>query len=489
MANDVYKGSNSQANLYQWKDNGYNINTRFVTEYDPALKKTFVYILGPELMGIGGGRGQPFATKDSGSSGYTVTSYTQNLPSGLKNLVKDPNWSKTMDAQTRYHVTRGVTFNGTVAQIPGQVDKILGVPSPNLAPTPPQADQQSGTTPADQQAGTTPPTGTTGTTTSLPQGTGTDLNAGWKEPTPGVTGVYTNYRYPFLISDEQDCIRFEIFGLKRNSLAKFEENVVADAFRKQTVFGVEGDSGGKSEMYKKIDNTPPIIIGIQGQIIDQNTVNWGAGELNELQRMGAELSAKTMISPKPVTDAFGDLLTGIKDAATKNSAQLQTLLYNAALEQAVGAPGLLSRITGGILNPNMELLFQGPQLRPFNFNFKMSPRSKDEADSVKRIIRAFKRNMAPRVNNLFLQSPNVFKITYIKGSKDTSETHQSINLIKMCSLQNCSVDYTPLQTYMTYDDKDDPQASMVSYNMSLSFSEITPIYQNDYDVEKHPIGF
>jgi hypothetical protein len=40
---------------------------------------------------------------------------------------------------------------------------------------------------------------------------------------------------------------------------------------------------------------------------------------------------------------------------------------------------------------------------------------------------------------------------------------------------------------MTYED---PKASMVSYNMSLSFSEITPIYQNDYDVEKdHPIGF
>ena len=139
----------------------------------------------------------------------------------------------------------------------------------------------------------------------------------------------------------------------------------------------------------------------------------------------------------------------------------------------------------------MELLFQGPQLRPFNFMFKMSPRSKEEAYSVKRIIRAFKRNMAPKVNNLFLQSPNVFKITYIHGSDENSKTntHQSINLIKMCSLQNCSIDYTPLQTYMTYDDKDDPQASMVSYNMSLSFSEITPIYQNDYDAEKHPIGF
>ena len=62
----------------------------------------------------------------------------------------------------------------------------------------------------------------------------------------------------------------------------------------------------------------------------------------------------------------------------------------------------------------------------------------------------------------------------------------------MCALQNCSVDYTPLQTYMTYDDTQDPEASMVSYNMTLTFSEITPIYQQDYDapdVVGHSIGF
>jgi hypothetical protein len=208
--------------------------------------------------------------------------------------------------------------------------------------------------------------------------------------------------------------------------------------------------------------------------------------------MAAEMSAKTMADNNDPFTAMTNLFTDLTNKVGQHSAQLQSLLYTEFLGQAVSAPNLLSRITGGILNPNMELLFQGPQLRPFNFNFKMSPREKAEADSIKAIIKAFKRNMAPKVNNLFLQSPNVFKITYIKGSEETSGTHKSINLIKMCSLQNCSVDYTPLQTYMTYDDGNDsdPEASMVSYNMSLSFSEITPIYQDDYDAEEaHPIGF
>ena len=35
--------------------------------------------------------------------------------------------------------------------------------------------------------------------------------------------------------------------------------------------------------------------------------------------------------------------------------------------------------TGQVLNPNMELLFQGPTLHIVNFNFKLCPRELDEA--------------------------------------------------------------------------------------------------------------
>ena len=38
--------------------------------------------------------------------------------------------------------------------------------------------------------------------------------------------------------------------------------------------------------------------------------------------------------------------------------------------QAVGR-NIVARATGQVLNPNMELLFQGPTLRTVNFNFKL----------------------------------------------------------------------------------------------------------------------
>ena len=91
--------------------------------------------------------------------------------------------------------------------------------------------------------------------------------------------------------------------------------------------------------------------------------------------------------------------------------------------------------------------------------------------------------MAPRTteNNIFLKAPNTFLIEYkFKGSE---QEHPGINKIKECALINCSVDYTPLGTYMTYEN-----GAMVSYSVTLSFQELEPIYDKDYD-GKHPIGY
>lgn len=300
-------------------------------------------------------------------------------------------------------------------------------------------------------------------------------------PTP------SSYSYPITRDANQDHIRFRIFKLKKSSNIKSVPEILSKPGGGKGSFGIKADQ----DLYEDL-KYPSIILPIQASIIDQNMVNWGAGELNELQRMLVSASAKGMGTEGNLAKALEVTLESIVSDIKKDTNGYKNLLYTALLEQAVNAPNLLSRVTGGVLNPNMELLFQGPQLRPFNFTFKMSPRSKQEADTVRSIIKAFKKNMAPKVNGIFLQAPNVFKIEYVHGAKNIP--HQSINLIKMCSLQNCSVDYTPLGTYMTYNDGKggDPKASMVSYSMSLSFSEITPIYQDDYDAtdtKDHPIGF
>ena len=86
--------------------------------------------------------------------------------------------------------------------------------------------------------------------------------------------------------------------------------------------------------------------------------------------------------------------------------------------------GLLARTKGATINPNLELLFNGPTLRPFSFQFRLSARNKTEAEEIIKIIRFFKQGMAPirTEGNLFLLAPHTFQIHFVhaKGKWRTS---------------------------------------------------------------------
>ena len=173
-----------------------------------------------------------------------------------------------------------------------------------------------------------------------------------------------------------------------------------------------------------------------------------------------------------VTDAAGGL-SGVQGFVSRffASAALSQVNVNLTPDQ------ILARTTGEILNPNLELLFNGPTLRTFRFSFKFNPRSKKESDEVKGIIRCLKRNSAPKVEgasvaNTFLKTPSVFELTYKQGT----DPHSFLNRFKQCFLESVSVNYTGSNTYATYDD-----GTPVSMIMNLTFKEIEPIYDIDYD--------
>ena len=140
---------------------------------------------------------------------------------------------------------------------------------------------------------------------------------------------------------------------------------------------------------------------------------------------------------------------------------------------------LLARGNGEILNPNMELIFSDVTIRNFRFSFKLTPRNKKEAEQVKLIIRAFKRNMAPQAqggvangSQFFLKTPNIFKLRYRSGNKD----HPFLHKFKQCFLTDMQTTYTADGVYSTYED-----GTPVSMQMDLSFKELQPIYDIDYD--------
>lgn len=267
-----------------------------------------------------------------------------------------------------------------------------------------------------------------------------------------------------------------------------------------------GPQGTKDKATKILGN---IILQMPSNIQDGNAVDYGESKMNTLigaaagaissgiDGAGASVSELLKGNQEAAKAEFAKGMDGAKSAVGTDSsimdaaAQFTTAKATSAALGALGGnvstAQLLARQTGNIFNPNMELLFNGPTLRSFNFSFKMTPRSPSEAEECKNIIRSFKLNMAPKTKNtgsiggsgVFLKTPNVFELRYKKGGGE----HPFLHKFKQCFLTNISVNYTGEGVYTTYDD-----ATPVSMTLDLSFKELEPIYDVDYD-DAGGVGF
>jgi len=272
---------------------------------------------------------------------------------------------------------------------------------------------------------------------------------------------FTQLRYPKdAIEEGQDFIKFDILTYQRQGL-----------------------TAGPSTKTKSIGS---IILPIPSQIGDNNVANFGSSSLNfaEAQALNAASNIISSSGAGGLMENLGSEASNALTTLTKN----KDLLGKYFAQQAVASFGsnitldqLLARSSGQILNPNMELLFSGPGLRQFKFTFRFTPRYKEEGVEIKKIIKAFKRNMAPKGSgDNFLRTPNIFQINYMEGNNE----HPFLNKFKLCALTNMSVNYTGDGVHATYYD-----GTPISMQMDLSFSELTPIYNEDYnEIEKFEKG-
>jgi len=252
------------------------------------------------------------------------------------------------------------------------------------------------------------------------------------------------------------------------------------------------------EGFRRNTNKQPlgtVLLPIPGAIQDRNAVNYqddsmnslvgaGTGALTTLmQDLGASASS-LLTSGKFDDKANQDAVNNLKQALGDSGLSFDTargLITKSLAGRALSIFGgnvsiqnLVARSQGQIFNPNMELLFNSPSLRNFNFSFKMTPRSADEGEEIKTIIRFFKRGMAPKADaeGLYLNTPNIFELRYRQGNGE----HKFLHRFKQCFMTDISVNYTGEGVYATYNN-----GTPVSMIMNLSFKEVAPIYDIDYD--------
>ena len=201
-----------------------------------------------------------------------------------------------------------------------------------------------------------------------------------------------------------------------------------------------------------------------------------------------------------------------------NATALQTAFNTTVLNSIPGVGGNLefndvSGSTRGIvINPNAELLYDSPEMREIGMIFKLVPRNKKEATTIKEIIRAFRRASMPRWGGLdkdlkegdvdlttgetttnvgggtdeakksqinlgsrdnWIQVPDLCKFTFMTGSN----ANENIIQFKPCAISGVEVNYTPDGTYAAY-----ASGVPVAIELRLNFMETKLIFADEVDV-------
>jgi Tail-tube assembly protein len=407
------------------------------------------------------------ASYDPNTQRWNPTAYAQTLGGNslvnsiTRNQSLSANFNNATDATIRSGNSQATGSNLTAAQV--QNIRNAGTTPPSGVPTATGSRPPAGASPTPTPRSSPTIVDPTAKQTNDAFGNSLDIiaktNQDIKQEKGGkLEATKKQLKYPKDFPTNMDAIEFSAleYGTKT-----YSSNTFGFSSRKNTSTG------------------DTVTLPFQTGISDANTVGWNEETFNPAAVVGSQLAISGVANGP---SGFVGQIQQLMGTAKNNSTEIERAIIAYFTQQAVGVQ-VLPKLSGAVFNPNTELLFQGPQLRSFNFTFKLTPRNKDESDEVKQIINFFKRNMAAQTTDseIYLKAPNVFKITYYhSGSKD----HSGINLIKECALQACNVEYTPDGSYMTFED-----GGMVSYSLNLQFMELEPIYARDYNNQSHPIGY
>ena len=298
--------------------------------------------------------------------------------------------------------------------------------------------------------------------------------------------------YPLDIDTKQDHLKITKYKYVRPNINQ------SKSARIRKGSNVAGDSVAGSQLEGSIVLPMP-------KATDANAAQWGGSDLT-ITDLAALQTAKTIdqdsIFANILRATTGRSLSGLKqDQISANQAERARrgkLGQNESIAgniisggQAITAQSIskltgllganfdtdtfLARTGGRVLNPNAEMLFQGPVIRDFSFEFQMIARSRKEGEEIRKIIRFLKLGMAPKFQNIaFLANPDVFKLEYRNDTED--DVLKTVNRFNPggLALTALKTDYAPNGYWAAYTD-----SQPVALKLALSFTELRPIYEGD----------
>jgi hypothetical protein len=257
---------------------------------------------------------------------------------------------------------------------------------------------------------------------------------------------------------------------------------VAFQYMKYNARGNGGGAGGGSIMLYMPETTPTVTnpnmwgresmggpgpLGLAKRRVGERVL----GDLNSMDlSKGLDEEAQGRIK-----GGLKDMMRGIKKEGQAVGKQIGTEMVAGAL--GMSANSILQQRQGQIYNPNVELIYQGPQFRSFGFSFNMIPKSSGDAQAINAIIQEFKRWSAPKeAGGGMYEIPYVWQVSYM----GPAAAH--MNRFKPAALTAISVtDNDGYNYYAAHED-----GAPVQTTLTLQFKEVDMILRDDHS---GPRGF
>ena len=284
-------------------------------------------------------------------------------------------------------------------------------------------------------------------------------------------------RYPsqYPISDDTDYVSFQFYDYKppfqaTNKSSGAGRFTVGQSYQSYNA-SIQNENLTKAEGYK------PVFLYMPQDIQGQYGANWGGASFGAMfQQLARGIGRSGIPNMSSLNETINAITGSMKTAGYKATVDA----LNKGLGTSVSLSQLMSGVSGTIVNPNVEMMYEAPELRGFQLRFKMQARDLGESQAIRALCTQFKRalhasfggttfgNMAD--TSQMITVPKIVRVSFMTGSK----LNEYVPQYKPCALTQVDVNYTPDGAWAAYDG-----GAPVATELALTFKETKLIYSQE----------
>lgn len=186
-----------------------------------------------------------------------------------------------------------------------------------------------------------------------------------------------------------------------------------------------------------------------------------------------------------------DVANAVSNGVTGNDVNTDSIVTS-GLNAAQGSGGIIGGAasqalirTGRVLNPRTQMLFKGPVLRQFSFQFKFIPSNRDEAEDIYNMIQEIRAYSYPSVSGITeggestFTFPDIFRLEFVRNPTDQEYTSggnsDQLKLIRLADTYCTAISTNYNPTSPTFHAGGYPS----EVDLSLTFQETKVVTRSD----------